>query len=91
LSRKLGSRRVIGEVKDEVAVRSKARHEAVVSSKAGDEAAVCSGAGIEDGRRRWCGTVWGNKRARALGGFKKLLSVMRESTGTKILGHGHLM
>jgi hypothetical protein len=65
--------------------------EATVSYKAGDEAAVCSGAGIEDGRRWQHGGVWGDRRARALGGFEKLLSIVRESARTKILGHEHLM
>jgi hypothetical protein len=50
--------------------------EAAVSYKAGDEAAVCSGAGIEDGRRWQHGGVWGDRRARALGGFEKLLSIV---------------
>jgi hypothetical protein len=33
----------------------------------------------------------GERRARALCSFKKLLSVVRESAGPKILGHGDLM
>jgi hypothetical protein len=90
-----------GEVEDEVVARSEARDEAaasfkvrdkaVVSSKAGDEAAACFEDGIEDNRRRRRGGVWGDRRLRALGSFKKLPSVARESTGTEILGHGHLI
>jgi hypothetical protein len=72
-------------------VRSESEDEMTVSSKARDEAAVCSRAGIEDGRRRWHDGVKGDRRARALGSFKKLLSVARESTGPKILGHGDIM
>jgi hypothetical protein len=37
------------------------------------------------------GSVLGDRRARALGGFKKLLDMARESTGPEILGHGDLI
>jgi hypothetical protein len=90
-----------GEVEDEVVARSEAgdeatesfevRDEAVVSSKAGDEAAACSEDGIEDNMRRRRGGVWGDRRLRALGSFKKLPSVARESARTEILGHEHLI
>jgi hypothetical protein len=80
-----------GAVGDEAAACSKAGDKAVASSKAGDEVKMCSGARIEDGRWQWHDGVWGDRRARALGSFKKLLSVVRNSTGTEILGHLHVM
>jgi hypothetical protein len=79
------------KVGDEEVAHFEAREEVMTSSKARDEAAGCSGAGIEDGRWRRCSGVWGDRTTRALDGFEKLLSVVRESAGTEILGHGHLM
>jgi hypothetical protein len=81
----------VGEVKDEAAECSKVGDEAAASSKAGDEVAACSEAGIEDCRQRWHDDVCCNRTMSVLGGLKKLLSIARESAGTKILGHGYLM
>jgi hypothetical protein len=83
--------RATNKAGDEAAACSEARDEAVVSSKARDEATACSRAGLEDDRRQQCDNVQGDRRARALGGFKKLLSVARDSIGPEILGHGDLM
>jgi hypothetical protein len=66
------------EVEDEAATCSEAVDEAVVSSKARDGAVACCEAEIEDGRQWQRGGVWGDRRARSLGSFKKLLSVARE-------------
>jgi hypothetical protein len=63
----------------------------VACSEVGDEAAAWSRARIEDGRWHQHGSVLGDRRARALGSFKKLLDMARESTGPEILGHGDLM
>jgi hypothetical protein len=72
----------------DAAACSEARDQAAASSKTGDEATTCSRARIEDGRWRQRNSGWGNRRARALGGFKKLLSVARDNTGAEILGTG---
>jgi hypothetical protein len=63
------------EVGDEAAACSKAGDETAVSSKARDKAVACSG----------------DRKVRALGGFEKLLCVVTESVGPKILGHWDLM
>jgi hypothetical protein len=72
-----------------------ARVKAVACSEAGDEAMACSGARIEDDRQRqhwWQSVVeWrflGRQKSKRERGVEKLLSVVRESVGPKILGWG---
>jgi hypothetical protein len=70
-----------------------------VCSDTGDDAAVCSKAGMRQrcalgpGLRMVGGgaVMSGATEVRVLSGFEKLLRVLRNSVGTKILGHVHLM
>jgi hypothetical protein len=64
-------------------MRSEAGVEAIVCFEA--RVMACSGAGSKDIKRRRHDGVLGDRRARALSGFKKMLSVARESAGPKIL------
>jgi hypothetical protein len=66
---------------------SEAGIETAACSETEDETSACSGAVIVDGRRRWHNGVQGDRRVRALGGFKKLLSATRKSVGPKFLRH----